>query len=161
MTVQTGRTVPDWAVLKIGSAASDMQDMKIDEIGDIGLDYPEVEMFSHSDAGARGAISGKVPEFVLEFGGPVDNTATTGPSTLLRAWNGQNTLLSFDYQMGMRHAWESGEQQFGYTGVIATNSGLIITSYKENAGRYKSRGRMTTGAAAAPAWGVAAETKPA
>src|SRR5512146_2620851 len=159
MAAQTGRTIPAFTVLKLGSAASDMQDMKIDNLGDLGLDYEEVDMSAWSDA-IKGALVGK-PDFSLEFGGPVDNTATTGPSTLLRTWVGTYTLLSFDVQPGVRHAWESGEQQFGYTGVVASNSGVICTSYKESGGRYTAKIRMVSGSAAAPAWGTAAETKPA
>jgi hypothetical protein len=108
-----------------------------------------------------GVLTGKAPTFELTFGGPLDNTATTGPSTLLRAWNGNMTLLSFDVQIGVRHAWEAGEQQFGITGVISSNTGAIITKYSETGGMYSATLQMMAGSAAAPAWGTAAETKPA
>lgn len=159
MAAQTGRTVQDFTVLKIGSAASDMQDMKIDTLGDLGLDYEEIEMSSWSDA-VKGVLTGK-PGFTLDFGGPIDNTATTGPSTLLRAWNGAGTLLSFDVQVGIRHAWESGEPQFGVSAAVSTNSGAQIVMYKESGGKYSARLRMIAGSATAPAWGTAAEVKPA
>ncbi len=159
MAVQTGRTLQDFIVLKLGSAVSDMQNMKIDSLGDLGLDYEEQEMSAWCDA-VKGYIVGQ-PDFELEFGGPIDNTATTGPSTLLRSWVGTNTLLSLDVQIGVRHAWEAGEQQFGVTGVVASNSGMILTSYKESAGRYTARVRPTAGTAVVPAFGTAAETKPA
>lgn len=159
MTAQTGRTVQDFVSLKIGSAASDMQVMLIDSLEDVGLDYPEVEMSAFTDA-VKGVLIGK-PDFTLEFSGPTDCTASTGTSTLLRTWVAAQTLLSFDVQMGIRHAWEATEPQFGYTAVISSNSGVTVTSYKENGAKYTARIRMIAGSAAAPAWGSAAETKPA
>ena len=159
MGVQTGRTLQDFIDLKIGAAAGSMYSMKIDSLGDLGLDYSETEMSAWVDA-AKGFLVGQ-PDFSLDFGGPVDNTATSGPSTLLRAWVGTNTILSFDVQVGVRHAWVSGEQQFGLTGVIASNSGVIITSYKESGGKYKAKMRLIAGSAVVPAWGTAAETVPA
>src|SRR5512146_362768 len=144
MAAQTGRTIPAFTVLKLGSAASDMQDMKIDNLGDLGLDYEEVDMSAWSDA-IKGALVGK-PDFSLDFGGPVDNTATTGPSTLLRTWiAAPYTLLSFDVQIGVRHAWEANEQQFGFTGVIASNQGAILTRYVESGGMYRATIRMLPG----------------
>lgn len=158
MTANTGRTVPAFTKLLLGAAGGSMYDMKIDSLGDLGLDYEEVEMSAWSDA-VKGVLMGQ-PDFSLDFGGPVDNTASTGPSTLLRTWVAAHTLLSFDVQVGVRHAWESGEQQFGYTGVVASNSGVMVTSYKESGGKYSATIRMVAGSAAAPAWGVAAEAVP-
>lgn len=135
-----------------------MYSMKIDSLGDLGLDYDEVEMSAWVDA-VKGVLMGQA-DFSLDFGGPIDNTATSGPSTLLRAWVAAHTLLSFDVQVGVRHAWESGEPQFGYTGVVSTNSGVMVTSYKESGGKYKAKIRMIAGSAAAPAWGTAAEAVP-
>ena len=159
MAVQTGRTVSDFSELYLGAAAGSMYGMKIDSLGDLGLDYAKIDMSAWVDA-IKGALVGK-PDFELEFGGPVDNTATSGPSTLLRAWVGTMTLLSFDVQVGVRHAWTAGEQQFGVSGVVASNSGAHVIEYKESAGRYKAKICMMPGSAAAPAWGTAAEVVPA
>jgi hypothetical protein len=158
MGVQTGRTVQDFVKLLIGAAAGSMYDMKVDSLGDIGLDYPETEMSAWSDA-IKAVLVGK-PDFSLEFGGPIDNTATSGPSTLLRAWVGDNTCKSFDVQIGVRHDWVAGEQQFGISGTITTNLGVHVVSYKESGGKYKAKIRMLPGSAA-PAWGTAAEAVPA
>lgn len=158
MTAQVGRSVKDFTKLLIGAAGGSMYDMKVNSLGDLGLDYEEIDMSSWSDA-VKGVLVGK-PDFELEFSGPVDNTATSGPSTLLRSWVGVMTCLSFDVQVGVRHAWESGEQQFGVTGVVASNSGVMVTYYKESEGMYTARIRMIAGSAAAPAWGTAAEAVP-
>lgn len=160
MAVQVGRTIPAFTDLKLGVAAGSMISMKINSLGDLGLDYEEVEVSAWVDA-IKGVIVGK-PDFSLDFGGPIDNTATTGSSTLLRTWIATpNTLLSFDVQVGVRHAWETGEQQFGVTGVIASNSGAVLTKYVESGENYSATIRMMSGSAAAPAWGTAAETVPA
>ena len=159
MAVQTGRTVPDFTDLKMGAASGYMYSMKIDNLGDLGLTYEEQDMAAWVDA-IKGVLVGK-PDFSLDFGGPIDNTATSGPSTLLRAWVGSMTCLSFDVQVGVRHAWEAGEQQFGLTGVVASNSGVMVTKYTESGGRYSATIRMIAGSASAPAWGTAAETVPA
>jgi hypothetical protein len=158
MAVQTGRTVQDFTNLLIGAAGGSMYSMKIDTLGDLGLTYEEQDMFAWIDA-VKGVLVGK-PDFTLDFGGPIDNTATSGPSTLLRAWVGQMTALSFDVQVGVRHAWENGEQQFGVTGVVASNSGVMVTKYTESGGKYSATIRMIAGSAAAPAWGTAAEAVP-
>ncbi len=158
MAAQTGRTVPDFTDLKLGAASGSMYSMKIDNLGDVGLTYEEQDMSAWVDA-CKGVLVGK-PDFSLDFGGPIDNTATSGPSTLLRAWLGQMTCLSFDVQPGVRHAWEAGEQQFGLTGVVASNSGVMVTKYVENGARYSATIRMIAGSATAPAWGTSAEAVP-
>lgn len=159
MTAQTGRTVQDFTSLLIGAAGGSMNVIKIDSLGDVGLDYPETELMAFQDA-VRGVLVGK-PDFTLEFGGPIDNTATTGSSTILRALAGVMTCLSFDVQIGIRHAWEAGEPQFGVSGTVASNSGVMVTSYKETGDHFTARIRMISGSATAPAWGTAAESVPA
>lgn len=158
MATQYGRTVQDFTSLLMGAAGGSMTVIKIDELGDLGLTYEEQDMVAWVDA-VKGVLVGK-PDFSLDFGGPVDNTATTGTSTLLRAWNGAMTCLSFDVQVGIRHAWEAGEPQFGVTGVSASNSGVMVTRYTESGGRFSATIRMIAGSAAAPAWGTAAEAVP-
>lgn len=158
MTAQTGRTVQDFTKLLLSSGGS-MVDMKINSLGELGLDYPETDMSSWSDA-VKGYLVGK-PDFTLDFGGPVDNTATTGPSTVLRAAVGQMTALSFDVQIGVRHAWESGEPQFGLSAASASNSGVMITKYKESGGMYSATMKLIAGSAVVPAWGSTAEIVPA
>ena len=158
MAAQTGRTVKEFTNLLLGVAGGTMYSMKINSMGDLGLTYEEVDMAAWIDA-VNGVLVGK-PGFEFDFGGPIDNTATSGPSTLLRAWNGVMTALSFDVQVGIRHAYEANEPQFGVTGTVASNSGCMVTKYVENEGMYSARIRMIAGSATAPAWGIAAEAVP-
>ena len=158
MAVQTGRTLQDFIKLYLSSGAA-MVDMKIDSLGDYGLNYPETEMSSWSDA-IKGVLVGQPDAFTLDFGGPIDNTATTGPSTILRSKVGSNTASSFDIQIGVRHTWEAGEQQFGMTADISDNFGVIVTKYSESGGKYSARIAITPGSPL-PAFGTAAEAVPA
>ena len=127
MTAQTGRTVADFCDFKLSSGAS-MVSLAVDTIGDVGLDYPEEDMSAFIDA-IKGVLLGK-PSFSVEIGGPFDSTATTGSHAILSAKNGVMTASSLDIQFGIRHAWESGEPQFGCSAVVASNSGIMVTNYK-------------------------------
>lgn len=158
MTAQTGRTVQDFVDLKISNGAA-MVSIPIDTLGDIGLDYPAEDVVAWVDA-IKGVLVGK-PDFSLDFGGPFDNTATTGSHVILSAKNGVMTASSFDIQIGIRHAWESGEPQFGLSAATATNSGVMVTNYKVNGNKFSATLRMIAGSVAAPAWGTAAEVVPA
>jgi len=157
MTAQTGRTVSDFTKLLISNGAS-MVDLKVDSLGDLGFDYPTTEMSAWSDA-IKGVLVGKPGVFELDFGGPIDNTATTGPSTILRSKVGSNTASSFDVQIGVRQTWVDGEQQFGMTADISDNFGVIITSYKEAGGKYTAHMAITPGSPL-PAWATTAEAVP-
>jgi len=158
MAAQTGRTVQDFVALKISNGGS-MVNIPIDSIGDIGLQYTEEEMTAFTDA-IKGVLVGK-PGFGFDFGGPFDNTATTGSHVVLAALVGAMTALSFDVQFGIRHAWEAGEPQFGVSATAASNSGAMITSYSVSGGKFSAHLAMIAGSATAPAWGTAAEVVPA
>jgi hypothetical protein len=151
MAQQTGRTVGDFTSFLIGDGTA-MRTILIDSLGDVGLDYPEEQMSAFQDA-VKGVLVGK-PDFSLTFGGPFSDTATTGTHTVLSAMVGVMTPRSFDVQIGIRHAWEAGEPQFGITETAA--NGCIVTAYKVSGGKYSASIRMYPGSAA-PAWGVAAE----
>ena len=153
MAQQSGRTVQDYTNFYIGGNGASMRQVLIDTLGDVGLDYPEEEMSAFQDA-VKGVLVGK-PDFTLTFGGPFDDTATTGTHVILSALVGVMTPLSFDVQIGIRHAWEAGEPQFGITATAA--NGAILTSYKVSGAKYAATMRMYPGSAA-PAWGIAAET---
>src|SRR5512146_1863751 len=129
MTANPGRTVQDWTALKIGTAGGSMTNIPVDTIGDIGLDYPEEEMTAFTDV-IKGVLVGK-PSFSVEVGGPLDNTASTGSHVVLSALT-PTTLISFDFQFGIRHAWEAGEPQFGLSANTASNWGACVTKYTVN-----------------------------
>ena len=154
MTAQTGRTVQDFTSLLIGKAGGAMTAIPIDTLGDVGLDYPAEDVVAWIDT-IKGVLVGK-PDFSLDFSGPFDTTA----HAYLSAVAGVMTAMSFDVQIGIRHAWEANEPQFGVTGVVASNSGVMLTNYKVAGGKISGTLRMIAGSVAAPAWGTAAEAVP-
>lgn len=154
MTAQSGRTVQDFTSFLLGKAGGSMTVIPIDTLGDVGLDYPVEELAAFTDA-IKGVLVSK-PDFSLDFGGPFDTTT----HAYLSAVAGTMTAMSFDVQIGIRHAWESGEPQFGVTGVVASNSGVMLTNYKVSGNKYSATIRMISGSAVAPAWGTAAEAAP-
>ena len=160
MATQTGRTVSDWTKLLISSGVA-MVSLPIDTLGDVGLDYAEEDMSAFFDA-VRGVLVG-TPDFSLDFGGPMENTATTGVMAIMIAKLGVMTASSFDVQFGIRHAWEDGEPQFGISAGITTNNGVMVTMFKLTNGgsKYSARLRMIAPCVTAPAWGTSAEVVPA
>lgn len=153
MTAQTGRTIARW-VKFLFSDGSAMRELGVDTINGVGLTYPEVELMAFMDA-IRGALP-DTPDCQIDISGPFDNSANAAHAVLSAA-NGLTTPRSLDVQVGIRHAWESGEPQFGAT--ASATSGFIVTDYKAdvNTGKYTAKFRMLTGSSA-PAWGTAAET---
>jgi len=154
MTAQTGRTVRDFTSLLIGKAGGSMTVIPIDSLGDVGLDYAAEDLAAFTDA-IKGVLVGK-PDFSLDFSGSFDTTTHAYLSPVI----GVMTAMSFDVQIGIRHAWEATEPQFGVTGTVASNSGVMLTNYKVNGDHYNATIRMISGSAAAPAWGTAAEAVP-
>lgn len=157
MAPQTGRTVSKHISVHIDDVGGTLREIPVDEINGLGLTYAEAEYAAFMDA-IRGILLAH-PDFTCVIGGPWENTANTGSHTVLAGVNGGNTPLAFDVRVGVRHAWESGEPQFGITGTSA--NGVLVSDYQVVPGatevRYTARIRMASGSAA-PAWGTAAET---
>ena len=133
----------------------------MDSINGVGLDYPERNLTAFQDA-IQGALP-ETPNCVITISGPFDNSAAatagtlSGSHTILNGINGGNTPLTLDVQIGIRHAWESGEPQFGITSSAA--NGFLCRKYDVDieSMRYTAVFGMYPGSIA-PAWGTAAET---
>lgn len=153
MATQTGRTVSKWTAFKFGDGTT-MQSLLINSINGVGLDYDEVDLTAFKDA-IKGVLPGH-PGLTIEISGPMDTTASTGTHVLLSADAGGNTPRSFDVQIGSRHAWESGEAQFGIS--ASATSGLLCLSYVVDPSgvSYTAKFNMMAGSSA-PAWGTEAE----
>jgi hypothetical protein len=152
MTANTGRTVSRW-VNFLFSDGSTMRSLKVNSINGVGLTYPEVELTAFQDA-IRGALP-DTPDCAIEISGPIDTTAN-GAHAVLSAAAGGSTPKSLDVQIGIQHAWETGEPQFGAT--ASATSGFLCVAYNVNPndGTYTAKFRMFPGSSA-PAWGTAAE----
>lgn len=155
MTAQTGRTVSQWVEFIIDDSGGTIREIAVNSINGVGLNYPAEDMTAFMDA-IQGALP-NTPECVIDITGPFDNTATTGSHTVLSAIAGGNTPLTLDVKVGVRHAWESGEPQFGITSSAA--NGFLCRSYTVDMStmQYSAQFGMFPGSIA-PAWGTAAET---
>lgn len=160
MTANTGRTTFKNVNFIIHDGTA-LRNIPINSLSAVGVVYDEVDLTAFQDA-VRGRLPA-MPDAPIEIGGPFDTTAAgaspalSGSHTVLSALNGAQTPRSLDIQIGMRHAWESGEPQFGLTS--SATSGYVVTSYIVNPaeGTYTARLVLFPGSAL-PAWGTAAET---
>ena len=159
MAAQTGRTTTRWTDFRIDDSAGTLRSIPVDSINGVGLTYDEVELTAFQDA-LKGVLPGHA-DVVITITGPFDNSAAaaagtlSGSHTILSAINGAQTPLTLDVQVGMRHAWESGEPQFGITS--SATSGFLCFDYQQQGEKYSAKFRMFPGSSA-PAWGTAAET---
>jgi len=161
MAAQTGRTNQKWVSFNIDDSAGTLRTIPVDSINGVGLTYDEVELTAFQDA-IKGVLPAH-PDVAIAITGPFDTTAAntagtlSGSHTILSAINGAQTPLTLDVQVGIRHAWEAGEPQFGITS--SATSGCLCFDYQVdvNAGKYSAKFRMFPGSSA-PAWGTAAET---
>lgn len=161
MAVQTGRTTNKWIDFRVDDSGGTLRSIPVDTINGVGLVYDEVELTAFQDA-IKGALPAH-PDCTITISGPYDTSPVaaagtlSGSHTVLSGIVGGNTPLSLDVQVGIRHAWEAGEPQFGITST--STSGFLCFDYQPdlNTGKYTAKFRMFPGSAA-PAWGTAAET---
>lgn len=160
MTAQTGRTVAKFCDFRIDDSAGTLRSIPINSINGVGLTYGEVELTAFQDA-----VKGKLfetPDCVIDIAGPFDTTAAqtvgtlSGSHTVLSGIVGKLVPLTLDFQIGIQHAWEAGEPQFGITS--SATSGFLCRDYQVNPndGTYTASFVMFPGSSA-PAWGTAAE----
>src|SRR3990170_674627 len=161
MAAQTGRTVSKWTSFVIDDSGGTLRTIPVNTINGVSLTYSELDLTAWMDA-LHGALP-EQPDCVVSIGGPFDTTAVaaagtlSGSHTVLSAIVGLNTPLTMDVQVGIRHAWEYGEPQFGITSTAA--NGFLCRSYDVDLSsmQYTATFGMFPGSAA-PAWGTTAET---
>jgi hypothetical protein len=152
MTAQTGRTHAKHITVKLDNAAGTLTDITayVNSIGTVGLAYDSQDVTAFSD-GAKNIVIGQ-PGAPLTIGGPFDTVS----HAQLIAINGAATPLSLDIQIGIRHAWEAGEPQFGITSSASV--GYLCHSYTVDMSANTWTAQLDVFGATAPAWGTAAET---
>ena len=155
MASQTGRTVSKWVTFKIDDSGGTLRTVVgVKSINGVGLEYEAVDVTALTEA-IKNALPGQA-DLTITVVGHIDNTANTGFHTVFSGINGGVTPLSMDIQVGVRHAWESGEPQFG---IDATASaGMICTSYVANMDSMEATAVLKVMGGTAPAWGIAAES---
>lgn len=152
MTAQTARTHAKFITVKLDNAGGTLTDITpyVNSIGTVGLTYETQDVTAFSD-GSKNIVIGQ-PSAPLTIGGPFDTTI----HTQMTAINGAATPLSLDIQIGIRHAWESGEPQFGITS--SSSVGYVCHSYTVDMSANTWSAQLDVFGATAPAWGTAAET---
>jgi len=109
MTAQTGRTHAKWLTVKVDNSGGTLTDITayVNTVSQFGKTYDTQDVTALSDA-IKNIVIGQ-PGAPLTLGGPIDTTIITH----MAAINGAMTPLSLDLLMGIRHAWEATEPQFG------------------------------------------------
>lgn len=161
MTANTGRTTKKWTSFNVDDSGGTVRTIPVDTINGLGLTYDEVELTAFIDA-IKGVLPAH-PDCVITIAGPFDTTAAaakgtlSGSHTVLSAIVGGVTPLTISAEVGIRHAWESGEPAFGITSSAA--NGFLCTEYipDVNTGKYTAKFRVFPGSIA-PAWGTSAYT---
>ena len=155
MTAQTGRTVEKWVTFKLDDSGLTLRTITgVKSINGVGLTYDEMDVTALADA-LKNVLPGH-PDLSITVVSKFDTTADTGSHIVFSGVNGGNTPLGMDIQIGMRHAWEDTEPQFGIT--ASATSGMICTSYVVDVNAGESTAILKVMGPTAPAWGGTAET---
>jgi hypothetical protein len=162
MTAQTGKTHAKHIDFRLEDAGGAMRSIPVNSISGIGLTYEELDLTAFQDA-IKNSVLGH-PEAPIEISGPWTTTAAqtagtlSGSHTILSALVGVMTPKSLDIQVGVRHAWESGEPQFGISASLTPQNGYVVQSYVFDPSNMTYTARLVMlGGSVAPAWGTAAE----
>jgi len=152
MTAQTGRTHAKHITVKLDNSSGTLTDITayVNNIGTVGLTYDTQDVTAFSD-GVKNIVIGQ-PEAPLTISGPFDTVI----HAQMIAINGAVAPLSLDIQVGIRHAWEAGEPQFGITSSATV--GYLCHSYTVDMQNNTWSAQLNVFGATAPAWGTAAET---
>lgn len=151
MTANTGRTHAKWLTVKLNNSSAALTDISAytNTVGQFGLTYDTQDVTAFSNA-VKNIVVGH-PGAPITLGGPVDTVIITHFSSLT-----PETPLSLDLEMGIRHAWEAGEPQFGIT--KSSSSGYLCTSFTVDPAANTWSATLDVFGATAPAFGTGAET---
>jgi hypothetical protein len=152
MTANTGRTHSKWLIVKLDNAAGTLTDISAytNTVGAFGMTYDTQDVTAYSDLVKNVVIGQPVSQITL--GGPLDTVIITH----LAAVNGTGLPLSLDLQMGIRHAWEAGEPQFGLS--MSATSGFLCYDFKVDPNANTWSASFDVFGPTAPAFGTAAES---
>ncbi len=150
MAANTGRTSVKYIEVHLDDSGGTLRDLSsyVSDIGSVGLTSDTQEVTAYGD-GSKNVVIGH-PGAPLTIGGPFDTVA----HGYLTGVNGTGTALSLDIRIGIRHAWESGEPQFGITS--SSTSGYVCHGYTTDGVTWSAQ--LDVFGSTAPAWGTAAET---
>jgi hypothetical protein len=152
MTAQTGRTHSKWLTVLVDNSAGALTDISayVNKVGAFGLTYDTQDVTAFSDLVKNVVVGHPAGSFTL--GGPIDTVIITHMSGI----NGTGTPLSVDLRMGIRHAWEAGEPQYGLT--MSAASGYLCHDFKVDPAANTWSASFDVFGPTAPAFGTQSET---
>lgn len=152
MTAQTGRTHSKWLGVFLDNNSGTLTDLSsyVSTVSQFGLTYDTQDVTALADA-VKNIVLGQ-PGAPITLGGPIDTTIVTH----MAAINGVSTPLTLDLRMGIRHAWEAGEPQFGITS--SSTVGYVCNAFTVDPVANTWSASLDVAGATAPAFGTAAET---
>lgn len=145
------RTVSRYVEFHLDDSGGTLRELAVNTIGDLGLDYEEVDLTAFMDA-IHGVLL-NTPSFSVTVGGPWDSV-THG---YLSGVAGLNTPLTMDVRVGLGAAYSSGNPQFGITSDAS--NGVLVKKYTVNPSAMTwSADIVMFAGSSAPDWGTASET---
>lgn len=152
MAVNTGRTHAKHIAVKIDNSAGTLTDISahVNTVGSIGVTHETQDVTAWGD-GSKNVVIGQ-PSVPLTIGGPW----STAIHEHMIGINGSGVPLSLDIQIGVRHAWEAGEPQFGITSNAS--SGYLCHSYAFDPSANTWSAQLDVYGPVAPAWDTVAES---
>ena len=155
-----GRTVSKWVDVRVHDSGGTLRSIPVDSINGVGLTYDEHDVTAFQDA-VRNVLPGHA-DLTIELTGPFDTSTLaaagtlSGSHTVLKDIVGGATPLSLDIQVGIGHAWQAGEPQFGITATAS--EGVICTAYTVDLAAMQYSATFKVVGGTAPEWGTAAES---
>jgi hypothetical protein len=152
MTANTGRTHSKWLQVYLDNNAGTLTDLSsyVNTVSQFGKTYDTQDATAFADA-SKNIVIGQ-PGAPITIGGPIDTVIITH----MAAINGAVTPLSFDLRMGIRHAWEAGEPQFGITS--SASSGYVCHGFTVDPVANTWSAPLDVFGGTSPEFGTAAET---
>lgn len=155
-----GRTTSKWVDVRVHDSGGTLRSLPVDSVNGVGLTYEEHDVTAFQDA-VQNVLPGH-PDLTIEITGPFDTSALaaagtlSGSHTVLKDIVGGDTPLSLDVQVGIGHAWQAGEPQFGMTAT--STEGVICTAYTVDLANMQYSATFKVVGGTAPEWGTAAES---
>lgn len=144
----TGKTNAKHIRVKLDDMVPTLRDISagVSQVSGTGLTYAEQDVTAYSDGVVNFTLG--FPSAEIDLSGPIDNLATTGSYTVIKAIVGDQTIThTLEVQFGIRAAPATGDPNFSgeyYCSSLKLNGDGTFTA------------RLVPASATAPAFGTVA-----
>jgi hypothetical protein len=147
----TGRTHSKWVTVKVDNSGGTLTDISayVNTVGTLGMTFDTQDVTAFSDE-VKNIVLGQ-PAAAITLGGPIDTTLIAHVTAIC----GTGTPLSVDIQLGIRHAYEEDEPQWGIS--MTTISGYLCNSFVIDPSANTWTAGFDVYGVTAPAWGITHE----